>query len=65
LIADAPCHGSKYHKTVLSDTHASGDPNGRVLEDQIAEFASRGIVLTSIKITELTDKMFEIMNQVY
>ena len=30
FIADAPCHGKKYHD--CGDDHPQGDPKGRVVE---------------------------------
>ena len=32
FIADAPCHGNKYHNGI-GDDFSKGDPIGRTLED--------------------------------
>jgi hypothetical protein len=63
LIADAPCHGKKYHS--CDDSYPNGDPNGLQPEKQIEEFVKRGINLYGIKITNTTDKMYEIFSEVY
>lgn len=63
LIADAPCHGKRYHD--LADSYPEGDPLGLDPEKQILEFAKRGINLYGIKIAAHTDKMYKIFNDVY
>ena len=63
FIADAPCHGKKYHDE--ADDYPKGCPNGLILEDLIKEYARREITFSVMKITTLTDKMFKIMNESY
>jgi hypothetical protein len=65
LIADMPCHGSKYHNSPFPDNHKNGDPNGLILEDLVSEYARNDIFLYMIKITEHTNKMFKIMSDCY
>ena len=64
FIADSPAHGKDYHDR-FSDDHPAGDPNGRKIEDLIAQFAKNDINLYAIKITSTTDKMFKVMADVY
>jgi len=40
-IADAPCHGKRYHSA--DDTYPNGDPEGRDPEKLLAQMAARGI----------------------
>jgi Rieske Fe-S protein len=52
MVADCPCHGSKYHNYHdYGDTYPNGDPEGRVIEDFIIRFANIQIDLYAIKIT--------------
>ena len=64
FIADSPAHGKSYHVN-CGDDHPNGDPKGRRLEDLIAQFAKNDINLYAIKITDSTDKMFQVMADVY
>ena len=64
LITDAPCHGEKYHNCGW-DNHGAGDPNGLIVEDQIKSFAEKRINFSAIKINEVTDKMYTILNKSY
>ena len=65
LICDAPSHGSTYYKGKIDDKFPEGDPEGRKLEDLIIQYARNGIMFYAIKIHEITDKMYSIMNEVY
>lgn len=42
-IADAPCHGKKYHGVVTSDRYPEGDPGGRQLDDLMHMMAKQNI----------------------
>lgn len=33
LVADAPCHGKKYHEDSIDDEYPKGDPNGIDIEN--------------------------------
>jgi hypothetical protein len=58
LIADAPCHGDKYH-TPGGDDYPYGDPKGRLVERQIGLFAEKKIHFSALKIDDhYTKKMF-------
>jgi len=62
LIADAPCHGSKYHDQ--SDTYPGGDPTGNVLEDQFVHLINvQNINCMFLKLGNATDKMMQVINQ--
>mmetsp|Transcript_7798 Transcript_7798/g.12403 ORF Transcript_7798/g.12403 Transcript_7798/m.12403 type:complete len:607 (+) Transcript_7798:2-1822(+) len=65
-IADAPCHGGKYHS--CRDNFEDGDPKGRVPELQLEELLGDGsdsfnkIVFSFIKIGSETDRMLTVWN---
>jgi vacuole morphology and inheritance protein 14 len=66
IIADAPCHGIKYFKSLgISDYYPKGDPNGLVPEDFIEKIAKMDITLYALKIKYYTDEMYQIFNEVY
>lgn len=65
LICDAPSHGSCYYKGKIDDKFPAGDPQGRKLEDLIAQFAKNSIIFYAIRINEITDKMFTILAEAY
>ena len=65
LLADAPCHGNKYHEPTIKDNYPDGDPNGSVIEDQMVKFAQLGVHFNVVKITPSTDIMFQIMDKYY
>ena len=64
LVADAPCHGKKYHDTYV-DSYPEGCPKGLVLEKIVEEYAKRDIILSAIGINNTTDKMYSIMSNAY
>ena len=64
LIADYPCHGLKYHN-LKKDLYPNGAPNRRNIEELIKELAENNISLFCLKITQFTDKMFNIFNDIY
>ena len=43
LIADAPCHGSKYHSSYIPDIYPDGDPSRRNIEELIKNMAEINI----------------------
>jgi len=64
LCADAPCHGRpKYHSQ--EDHYPAGNPCGLVLEDLVREFSNREILLTCYKITDYTERMYDIIKNAY
>ena len=65
LIADAPCHGRKYHDNDVDDYYPQGDPNGLILEDLMKKYVEKNINLVLTKIDDYTDKMFKIMKDSY
>ena len=64
FIADCPCHGLKYHN-LNKDLYPNGAPNRRNIEELIKELAENNISLFCLKITEYTDKMFNIFSDIY
>ena len=65
LVADSPCHGSKYHSSIVSDNYPNGDPNRRNIEELIKNLAEKNISLFCTKITGYTDIMFQIFENIY
>ena len=66
LIADAPCHGTKYHdkKYAMGDNYANGDPHGLVPEELVQELMNeKEAAFTFIKIDDITDKMIQVVNE--
>ena len=63
FIADAPCHGWKYHN-LKKDKYPNMN-NRRNIEDLIKELAEKDISLFCLKITELTNKMFDMFKNIY
>ena len=64
FIADAPAHGKKYYRHA-DDEFPDGDPEGRKIEDLIEQFAKNDISLYAIKIQNSTEKMLDLMSNVY
>ena len=67
LIGDEPCHGKQYHNTnyYSNDYHFNGCPNGFTIENLVEQYAKNSIVLTVMKLTNHTDRMFKIMAETY
>jgi hypothetical protein len=62
-IADAPCHGTKFHS--LADDFPGGDPKGRSLESLLDQLANNDIQYHFGKINNSTNKMVETFAQIY
>ena len=61
LIADAPCHGSKYHDQM--DHFPDGDPTKLVPETQFEELMeARQVNCKFLKLNTYTDKMMGVIN---
>ena len=65
FVADAPCHGNKYHDSYLVDSYPNSAPNRRDIEELIRELAQNNISLFCLKITELTKIMFGTFKNIY
>ncbi|EGG13692.1 hypothetical protein DFA_11453 [Cavenderia fasciculata] len=64
-VADAPCHGTKYHDFgAVSDSLPHGDTNVPP-EEQIKTMKNRGIDYYFIKINHQTDRMIEEFRKTY
>ena len=64
LIADAPCHGKKYH-SLKYDSYPDGIPNRKNIEELIGKMAENNISLFCMKITSLTDIMYSTFENIY
>ena len=61
LIADAPCHGSKYHGII--DNYPDGDPTNLVPEIQFEELmGALQVNCKFLKLNSHTDKMMAVIN---
>jgi uncharacterized protein YegL len=61
LIADAPCHGKRYHTS--TDAYPDGDPMGRNIELQVKQLlAIPRMTLIFTRINSDTDKMIDVLN---
>ena len=62
-IADAPGHGKDICE--YGDSYPNGSPDGFKVQDQMREFAKRGILFTFIKVNEQCNKMIKVMEENY
>ena len=65
LAGDYPCHGLKYHSSGLSENFPNGISYRKNIEESIKELAEKNVSLLCMKITEHTDIMFGIFNNIY
>ena len=65
LVADAPCHGTKYHIDEIEDDYPNGVPGRKNIEILINELAAKNVSLFCMEITEYTDIMFKIFGEIY
>ena len=63
LVADSPCHGKKYH--TLEDDYPNGIQSRKNIEESLEVLAKNNTSLYCIRITEFTDKMFKIFENIY
>uniref|UniRef100_A0AC34EZU3 Alpha-type protein kinase domain-containing protein n=1 Tax=Panagrolaimus sp. ES5 TaxID=591445 RepID=A0AC34EZU3_9BILA len=62
-IADAPCHGKKYHD--LDDYYPNGDPEGKSEVELFKQICDKNIDYYFGKINASTNKMIDIFSQAY
>lgn len=65
VITDAPAHGERYHTLHVSDRFPEGDPQGRVLENEVERLARANVNMTFIRIHSRTDALISILSRVY
>ena len=63
-VADAACHGKKYH-SYTRDDHEEGDPNGYNPEESMKFFAKNSIDYYFLRLRSGTDKMCDILKEAY
>jgi len=63
LVADAPCHGTKYHNS--EDDYPDGVPGRKNIETLINELAAKNVSLYCMKIKEYTDIMYKLFEDIY
>ena len=64
-MADYPCHGTKYHSSNLKDDYPNGAPDRQDIEESIKILAEKNVSLFCLKITENTQIMFKIFENIY
>ena len=70
FVSDFPNHGEKYNNNdgldvCYNENNPDGIPDRRNLEDIIKELAYNGVSIFCIKLTEDTEKMFQIFGNIY
>ena len=65
LAGDAPCHGLKYHGHKDYDDFPEGIPGRKDIEESIKELCNKNVCLFCIKLTERTDMMYKIFQDIY
>ena len=67
LVGDAPCHGYKYHRHVDEgyDKYPHGIPGRKDIEESIKELCEKNICLFCVKLSNETDIMFDIFEDIY
>lgn len=65
IIADAPTHGKQYQDDDSRDDHPQGSPAGVSLENLVKEYKKREIGLTLYKLTDETEKMYDVIKNTY
>jgi hypothetical protein len=61
-IADAPCHGTKYH-TLSGDSHPGGDPHGLKSAELLRGLRQLGVSYKFGRINESTDRMVRLFDE--
>lgn len=60
LITDAPAHGLKYHENNVLDNYEEED-----MTKELESLARKGIVFIGIKFTEIVEKMYQEIENIY
>jgi len=64
-VADAPCHGKRFHTSPFSDDHEEGDPDGRTIEQLLPSLNRLKIQYIFNQLApEHTDQMVTEFNEV-
>ncbi|XP_046841768.1 alpha-protein kinase vwkA-like [Xenia sp. Carnegie-2017] len=59
-IADAPCHGNRFHTMSVQDNYPEGDPHGLKVEDLLSKLQKMNILYWFAKIGDITNEMIEV-----
>ena len=62
-VADAPCHGTKFHS--CHDSYPEGDPTGLDPLDLVRQLANKRVDYYFVRITQWTDQMARMFEDVY
>ena len=66
FVADAPGHGKNYNDYDYDfDNYLTNVPERRLIEEMIAEMAEKNIALFCYRISNSTDKMFQLFENIY
>ena len=65
LATDAPCHGKEFHSKEVTDNFPEGDREKRDIKELVKKLAEHKISLFCVKISDITDQMFNIFRKCY
>lgn len=65
VLTDAPAHGKQYHDPRVSDRFPDGDPDGRVVEDEVDTLTLKRVNMTFVRIRRDTDILITRLRRVY
>jgi len=65
FVADAPGHGKNYSDLDEFENYITNVPERFLIEDMVAEMAEKNIALFCYRISNLTNKMFQLFQNIY
>ena len=65
LVADAPCHGKKYHDKNLLDDYPEGVPNEENIEMLVDKMGEMNISLICMELNKSSELMYNIFKDIY
>ena len=65
FVADAPGHGKNYSDLDEFENYITNVPERFLIEDMVVEMAEKNIALFCYRISNLTDKMFQLFQNIY
>ena len=65
FVADAPGHGKNYSDLDEFENYITNVPERFLIEDMVAEMAEKNIALFCYRISNLTEKMFQLFQNIY
>lgn len=65
VLTDSPAHGTRYHDVHVSDRFPGGDPEGRVVEDEVDTLTRKSVNMTFVRMHSRTDILIDRLQKVY